>query len=249
MRACGTILVLIGLVVPAVSQPSNPADDSLSEYFKFDDAPLYSCLFTYFPPVFIQHDMELKSFIRSKRFRALRRTVGDRRAMDIIFVRAMRLTNNNTAMALLLATLSSFDHRVVELRIPLFNIFFALSNESEEEFVRRLVNLPSRLFIDSPADSSADRDKLQHFFGSAFLTYIFESRASADRFGEFIENEEEDLIVGGVNDDRDRRMNREGQRFGSALLEDNHSLPTMFLRESLAHDKVSSEEYHCIGVW
>ena len=50
----------------------------------------------------------------------------------------MQLTNNNTAVALLLATCACFDHRIVGLKVPIFELFVPLSNESEEEFLRRI---------------------------------------------------------------------------------------------------------------
>jgi len=249
MRYRAIIVLMVIFFSRVASQTPTPITDSPDDYLRFEDDSFISCLTTYFPSVFIKNEIDLKIFLRSKKFRSLRREFGDRRAMDFIFVRAMRLTNNNTAMALLLTTFSCFDHRTLGFKIPIFNLFFPLSNESEEEFHRRLSNLPAHLFADSPADTAGDRDKLQHFFGSAFLTYIFESKGSADRFGEFIEQGEDAIVVGGVNDERDKRANREGQRFGQALLEDNHRLPSELLRKSLTKEKVSFMDSHCVGVW
>jgi hypothetical protein len=243
------ILMMFVLLVPASAQVSAPPNDSLSGYLQFEDSSPASCLITYLPPFFFQHEIELKSFIRSKKFRLLRKEFGDRRAIDVIFVHAMNLTNNNTAVALFLSMLACFDHRTVGLRIPVFNLFFPLTNESEDEYNRRVANLPSRLFSDSPPDSNGDRDKVQHFFGSAFLSFIFESRESANRFGDFIEEGEEAIIVDGVNDERDKSANREGQRFGVALLDDNHRYPSTYLRKSLKKVGMSFDNSHCIGVW
>jgi hypothetical protein len=233
-------------VVPNAASSQTAETDSLSSYFEFEDASPLSCLFTYFPPFFIQHGIELKSFVRSKTFHRLRNVYGDVRALDALFIRAMRMTNNNTAVSLLLATIASFDHRVVGLKIPVFNLYFPLSDESERDFLRRIKNLPSRLYADTPNDSSGDRDKLQHFLGSAFLTFAFESQDAAMRIGDFVEEGEEAFIVGGVNDDRDLRSDRQGQAFGAALLDDNRRLPSEFLKRGAAGVS-SSASASCTG--
>ncbi|HUN65360.1 MAG TPA: hypothetical protein VMW43_04615 [Bacteroidota bacterium] len=225
--------VSLSLLLLPATVPAQPVPDSLASYFQFEDAAPLSCLYTWFPPFFIQHDLEMKRFVRSRRFAALRQVCGDRKAVDALFVRAMKLTNNNTAVSLLLCALASFDHQTVGLRIPVFSLFFPLSEESDAEFSRRIANLPRRLFEDTPADETGDRDKLQHFFGSAFLTFISESDHAAERFGDFVERTEDAVIVGGVDDDRDRSANREGQRFGLWLLNDNRRVPSEFFRKRL----------------
>ena len=61
------------------------------------------------------------------------------------------------------------------------------------------------------------------------LSIILESEDDADAVGDFIEREEELVIVGGQDDPRDRRANREGQKFGAALRQDLTVLPSSFL--------------------
>lgn len=199
--------------------------------------------------------MELKSFIRSTAFNKLRVMFGDLRSVDAIYVRSMGLTNNNTALALLLASLATFDHRVIGFKVPLLRIQLPLSDESEDDFSRRVNSLPSRLYQDTPHDASGDRDKLQHFFGSAFLAVICESRKPAERFGTFIEEGEDLFIVGGVNDERDMRANREGQKFGIAVLNNNHHLPSEYLKAEVADRATAGkcralpDEPFCSGDW
>ena len=237
-------MIMLGGIQTTRAQNSVDAD-SLLQYFRFEDPAPLSCLFTYFPPFFVQHVIEMRSFIRSKTFLKIRKTFGDNRAVDAIFIRAMQMTNNNTAISLLLSTIASFDHRLVGIKVPVFRIFFPLSDESEEEFTRRLQHLPCRLYPDGPEGPEGDRDKIQHFFGSAFLTFIFESQQSGDNFGEFIEHGEDAFIVGGVSDDRDRRSNHEGQRFGVALLDDNRRIPSDYMKPPLVWNSVP----YCNGVW
>jgi len=226
----GTLIAVLVVLFqcPGWSQQEVDERDSLAGYFQFEDSSPLSCLLTYLPPFFIQHAMELKSFIRSKRFAEIRRRFGDPRSVDAIYVRSMQLTNNNTAVALLLATLSTFDHSRVQMKIPIIELCMPLSSESDEDFDRRVRNLPSKLFADTPPEG--DHDKLQHFFGSAFITVTCESSGSAERVGNFVEVGEDAFIEGGVLDERDMRANRQGQRFGLALLDDNHQYPSKFLQ-------------------
>jgi hypothetical protein len=46
---------------------------------------------------------------------------------------------------------------------------------------------------------------------------------------EFIEWGEDLFVVGGANDERDMRANRQGTAFGMALLEDETPLPSTYL--------------------
>ncbi len=245
-----TLLMIIFCSQCIAGQQSKSDTSSFSEYFKFEDKPLVSCLFTYFPPLFIQHGIDLKDFIRSGTFKSLRLKLGDLRAVDAIYVRAMQMTNNNTAIALLMTTIAVFDHRLVGFKVPIVQLFFPLTNESSEQFQQRVNNLPARLYTDTPEAWSGDRDKLQHFFGSAFLTVVFESRDVANRFGNSIEEGERAFIVDGAYDDRDVRANKQGQYFGDSLLRDNHRLPSEFLKLWTPKERLTlNEELPCSGVW
>jgi hypothetical protein len=179
---------LISTSILYSQENSGVRNNDLRKYFQFDNPHPLACLFTYFPSIFIQHELELKSFVRSKTFKHLREQFGDAKSVDAIYVRAMQLTNNNTAISLLLSTFATFDHETVGLNVPFFSLAFPLTDESGAEFRRRVNNLPRIIYDDSP--ESGDRDKLQHFFGSAFLTFISESRDAADRFGTFVEKGE-----------------------------------------------------------
>jgi len=220
--------LLLALLPGSVSAHLS-GEDSLRGCFSFGDPTPFGFLLAYFPPLLVQRGIELKEFIRDTAFLSIRRTYGDTRAVDAVFCRSMRMTENNTAMALLLSAIATMDHRVIGVKSRVFRLFFPLSDESVGEFSLRLAHLPSRIYADSPGGVPGDRDKLQHFFGSAFLTFAFESRESADRIGMSVETGEEIFIVGGVNDPRDVRANRQGQRFGLALLADAHRLPSEFL--------------------
>jgi hypothetical protein len=222
------------LVCGALCAAQTAPPDSLAEYLTFPDPGPFSCLFTLFPPALIANGNELKDFVRSDAFAHLRAVLGDARAVDAVFVRAMQLTDNNTGVALLLSAVATFDHDIVGVKVPVLSIVFPLTSESTEEFLARRDRLPAHFYGDSPQGASGDRDKLQHFFGSAFLTFTLESPSAAGRMGDFVERGEDAVIVGGVLDERDIRANRQGQLFGAALLDDNRRYPSEFLRAVIA---------------
>lgn len=253
MKRITVILVIATwFTQPGVARQDEP-NDSLMEYLTFNDTPPLACLLTYFPSLFIQHGMDLKEFITSKSFQTIRRRFGDPRAADAIYVRAMQMTENNTAVSLMISMIACFDHEMVGIKIPVFSLYFPLTDESHDEFERRVRCLPAKLYDDTPQGPYGDRDKLQHFFGSAFITFIGESREAAMRVGEFVEKGEDAFIIGGVNDDRDLRADMQGQQFGLALLENNRRLPTDFLKTQLASHirQFSAREQSacCLGAW
>lgn len=228
------------LAAPLYSQTPEAPTDSLSFDLVVPEFSPLSFLLAYVPSEFFGGTQDLKAYIRNERFQRLRSRFGDQRAADAIFLQAYRRAHGNTAIALLMATAATMDHRLVGIRVPLLKLFLPLTNESAQEFATRIDHLPRQLYADSPPSSVGDRDKLQHFFGSAFVAYIFESRNAAARIGRFIEWGEDAFIVNGVLDDRDERANRHGQEFGLALLchpsTSDLPLPSQFLKMEIAEE-------------
>lgn len=186
----------------------------------------------FFPPKLVQDDYLLKEYIRSEEFAHLRAYDGDLAAVDAIFGEARRLCWGNLYEALFISLLATMDHRRFGVKLPVVGplLWVPLTGEFPDEFEARIAALPRRLYNDSPRAGAGDRDKLQHFFGSAFLTYAFESRAAAERVGQFIEWGEDKIIVDGALDERDMRANRQGQEFGLRLLDEASVRPSAFLR-------------------
>jgi len=182
-------------------------------------------------PKVMQDCYLLREYVRSGELSGLRRRYGDLYAVDCVFDRAMQLCWDNEYESLLVCAFALMDHERFGIRLPLGGIvlWFPLTSEFRGDFTARVDSLPSRLYADTPPGREGDRDKLQHFFGSAFLTALTESPAGADRFGLFVEWGEELFIVGGVNDERDVRANRQGQRFALELLENPGAHPSRYL--------------------
>ncbi|HXX64280.1 MAG TPA: hypothetical protein VEO56_10850 [Bacteroidota bacterium] len=227
--SAGRIVVILLALVPA----RVPAQEELPPLAKRERLPLFvSVLSPLIVPKIFADCYQLREYVCSDELAVARKAYGDLYAVDLIFDRAMRLCWNNRGEALLVSAFAVMDHRRFGVRIPLLGAFIwiPLSSEFPEEFRRRIRALPGRLYPDTPPEG--DRDKLQHFFGSAFLTVLAGSPDAADRFGLFIEWGEDRFIVGGVNDPRDVRANRQGQRFAERLMEDEDARPSdVFLEE------------------
>jgi hypothetical protein len=206
-----------------------------SEPSAIDPAAEYPEAISFFAPFFfpkiLQDEYRLKEYICSDEFAPFRQTHGDARATDALFRRALTLSWNNVYEALLISFVCTMEHRNFGVKLPLVGplLWLPLTSEFPDEFRQRVRALPSKLYADSPPDSAGDRDKLQHFFGSALLTYAFESCDVAARVGEFVELEEDRFIVEGSLDQRDIRANTQGQRFGFRLLSNPAVLPSEFL--------------------
>jgi len=198
----------------------------------FPVAGLVTVLAPVLIPKFIGDVCRLKEFICSEEFSRARAEAGDPGAVDTIFCHAKELSWGNIYEALFISAVATFDHRRVGVELPLLGplLWFPLTAEFDEDFQSRLRALPARLYADTPDLPGGDRDKLQHFFGSAFLAAVSESRGAAQRVGAFVEWGEERFIVGGVNEERDVRANRQGQEFGLRLTADRGAMPSQYLR-------------------
>lgn len=237
-RSSGAIM--FGLLIPvaaAISQeggsPVAVAADSSGEVGEgFPLSGLVTVLAPVLLPKFAADAYRLKEFVRSGEFAEVRSTLGDPAAVDTLFSRAKELSWGNLYEALLISALATLDHRRVGVRLPLIGplLWLPLTSEFDDDFRSRLAALPTRLYSDTPSDSAGDRDKLQHFFGSAFLAAVSESRDAARRVGEFVEWGEERFIVGGVTDERDLRADRQGQEFGIRVLARKGERPSQYLR-------------------
>jgi hypothetical protein len=196
------------------------------------------CILTFLSPLLlpklVQDEVRLKEYIRSGKLAADKGPYNDLFAVDLIFDRALRLSWNNVFEALFISFLAVMDHDRFGVRLPVVGIvlWFPLTSEFRGEYEKRIEALPRRLYRDSPTDKAGDRDKLQHFFGSALLTYMTESAESAERLGDFVEWGEDEFIVGGVSDDRDVQANRNGQRFGIELLANPAARPSASFRSA-----------------
>jgi hypothetical protein len=213
--------------------------DSLPVLESLDDIPgILDLIAPVLLPKVIPDEWVLKEFVRSGDFANVRTRYGDRYAVDVLFRRAQKISWNNTWGALLISLLATMDHRRLGLRVPVLGpiVWFPLTSEFEEDFQSRVRALPRFLVPDSPPSGYGDVDKLQHFFGSAFLAFSAGSTDIVGEVGPFVERGEEAYVVGGTVDIRDIRMNQWGARFGLSLIDNPETRPSPFLNTPLSVD-------------
>lgn len=174
-------------------------------------------------PRFLRAIYHTRAWVRDSLGRARTNNItNDVGKVDQIYRHALAEANGDHTVALLAAAIATLEHRHIPLAI---GIDLPLTFESRTDFNRRVATLPRRLFADRP--NGDDRDKLQHFFASAWLTLALGSRKSADAIGWGIERGEQLLLSGQAQDLRDIRANRLGQRFAELLKHHPTALPSM----------------------
>ena len=187
-----------------------------------------------FTPKLILDTRKIRSYIRDPRFNELTLHCGDLRAVDGIYLKALKIAEYNVSRALFLSLMGTLEHENVGIKIPVIGALeIPLTFEEDSLFSVRKMNLPSNVYPDTPPEG--DKDKLQHFFASAYLSYVSESPELAKQSGDFVEWGEARFIVGGADDPRDKRANKHGDAFGRDLAIVKTLLPSDYLR--LPYDK------------
>lgn len=237
-RMFARALLLYGVIVispmPARAQCDGQAGpDGLTWEFDNEDSGSFSIAGFFgnaLTPQLIRDTREIRRYVRDQRFAELLRRCGDLRAVDGIYQKALRVAEFNIARALFLSMMACLEHQNVQVEVPIVGIVgLPLTFEEDSLFLARKANLPSRFYDDSPGSGHGDRDKLQHFFGSAYISYVSGSPELARATGNAIEWGEAKMVVGGADDPRDRRANKQGETFGHDLLYVNSLLPSDYL--------------------
>jgi len=191
-------------------------------YYSTEDSSLID-LANFLPPLF-NDEAHLKRYLRNDRFYELRRLYDDTLAVDAIFDHAMLIADGDVKHALMISTLAVMDHRRLGLKIPVIgSVYFPLTFENDSLFRLRRTHLPKKLL---DAKKTSDKDKLQHFFGSAFITYMTNSNSFAEMIGDLFEIGEDRFVLGGKDDPLDKKANAKGREFGLRLLKDENVLPS-----------------------
>jgi hypothetical protein len=183
-----------------------------------------------FTPQLVKDTRRIREYVRDGRFGDLLRRCGDLRAVDGIFQKALKIAEFNIARALFLSMVGCLEHQNIQVDMPVLGaVGLPLTFEADSLFNARLRNLPRRLYDDTPTGEAGDKDKLQHFFGSAYISYVSGSPELARSVGNAVEWGEAKMIVGGADDPRDKRANLQGEAFGHDLLYVNTLLPSDYL--------------------
>jgi hypothetical protein len=195
-----------------------------------EEFPLSTFLSEILTPQIIIDTKRIREYIIDERFQILRNRCGDMRTIDAIYLRSLKIADYNIARALFLSLMAVLEHRNVNIKIPIVNsIRVPLTFEEDSIFDVRIRHLPSRVYKDTLNASKGDLDKLQHFFGSAYLTYSSEAPELARTLGNLIEWGEAKFVVGGSDDPRDKRANKQGESYGRDLLVVKTLLPSDYL--------------------
>jgi hypothetical protein len=184
----------------------------------------------------------ISAYIASEKFVQLKKQIGDVAAADSIFKEAVKFTDGDIANALLGLMLATVPYREVPIQIPLIKsiVNYPLTSADEVTFLKKNENLPRYLFFDTPQNNYGDKDKLAHFFGSAFLSYESNIFDLGKLIGYFVEAFEESFKVQSSVDLRDLDVNDYGRLFGTWLKESNKLLPSqIFLLRSLRFFRVT----------
>ncbi|MGZ5243604.1 MAG: hypothetical protein ACXWEY_02330 [Bacteroidia bacterium] len=159
--------------------------------------------------------------------------------LDLIYLHILEAKNHKKGAALMACTGATLRHRYFPF---LFGIKFTLLHENDKDFIDLDKKLPRHVFADQ--QKKPDNDKLQHFFASAWLTYIFNDAELADIIGLKVEKYEDLVVKGDAYDERDIRTNRLGQHFAVLLRENPNTLPGEIFRkwnEEYLEQKVTAE--------
>lgn len=148
----------------------------------------------------------MREFIASPQYDSLRLITNDRETLDALYEYAYYRTHGDERSAALAMLVATFEHRTIPLKI---GIALPLSLEDSLSFERRVRRLPRYIYT----DTTDDRDKLQHFFSSAYAQRSLNMSWLVNLLGEAVEALEEIWVEGGANDPRDIVANRDGIRF------------------------------------
>ena len=125
---------------------------------------------------------------------------------------------------------AAVPYREIPVVLPLVGtvLYYPLTSAEEDIFNKKNDNLPRYLLYDSPQGDYGDKDKIAHFFGSAFLSYTGKVFDLGTAIGYFVEVFEESFKVQSSIDERDLLVNELGNYFGEALKNNKSILPSRF---------------------
>ena len=173
----------------------------------------------------------ISSFIASDYFENLKSTNNDLALTDSIFIRALNFYESDIDEALLALTFACVPYKKIPVVIPLINLtlYYPLTSADDSTFKKKNQNLPRYFFYDTPNNNYGDKDKLAHFFGSAYISYASNIFDLGDLIGYFVENFEENFKVQSSIDERDLKTNKLGNIFGQILKKNKSVLPSQVL--------------------
>jgi hypothetical protein len=171
-------------------------------------------------PSSISDGIDLRSYIASPEFGAFSRSSSPEISFDEIYHTAVDYAHGDVESALLAATIGTMEHEHLPFSIFGLHVDVPLTSESHARFQERVSHLPDSIYH----THEGDRDKLQHFFASAWLKQVVGMNAVVRFAAWLVEKGESLLLSEGDDDPRDLRADYDGIRFGVRSTAD-HSRP------------------------
>jgi hypothetical protein len=165
--------------------------------------------FSLFVPEGIRLGYDMREFIASQEFATFDSTVSPEAAFDEIYYEAVTMAHGNLTDAFLAASFGSFEHEYIPLTFFGAEVDLPLTSEDHSHFLLRVSHLPAHLYH----IPEGDRDKIQHFFASAWLKSILGMDWLVHLAGEAVEEGESLFVIGDARDPRDVHANADGVRF------------------------------------
>jgi hypothetical protein len=173
----------------------------------------------------------LSHFIASKKFVELKVELNDYQQIDLLYKEALKESNGDIGNALFTLTFTVIPYDHIPAVSPVFKIpvNVPLPHSVDSIFNLKNKNLPKNLFFDTPYNDFGDKDKLAHFFGSAYLSYGASWFDITQIIGIFVEDFEEKFYIQSNSDPRDIRADNLGNMFGIVLKKNKEILPSQVL--------------------
>ncbi len=179
-----------------------------------------------------QQVMILSDYIASEKFENYSDSVDHISLIDSIFNNSLKVCGNDISEALLTAALATLPYRKIPVTIPVINeeAEGTIIETPDSLFKRKVSNLPSKIFFDSPGGVFGDKDKLSHFFGNAFLSYNVALFNLSKFLSILVELFEESFKVDGSVSTRDLLIGNLGELYGKELSDNGSMMPSKYIR-------------------
>lgn len=154
----------------------------------------------------------------------------DLQKIDSIYLQQINYQKKDFKEALLSLTFTLVPVRKVNIKFPILGMInYPLVSVNDSLFRIKNKFTPKNIFFDTQLNEFGDKDKLSHFFGSAFIAYSSNIFDFGDLIGYFIEVFEENFKVQSSIDKRDMMVNNLGKIFGELLKKNKNILPSQIL--------------------
>ena len=157
--------------------------------------------------------------------------ISDLSKIDSLYKTAIQAYDYDYSEAMLALTFTTLPYSKMPLKIPVLEIEvdIPLPSVNGKEFETKVKYLPSKYFFDSPDNAFGDKDKMPHFFASAFLSYNISFFNFSKFMGIFVELFEQGFKIQGAVDQRDIVADNLGELFGDVLKNNKNILPSQIL--------------------